>query len=240
MTVAVTTAPATRQPAAPPLRSTDRWRWALLGATALVLAVFPFVATGPAVLGDLDDAVRDGSLTRVTVTDPLRTDSAGFATAQVTWREHGVARLAEVRQVSDLGAYGTAFSDGTGRATVVGSVVDHLRAVPGGESLAVEVVDRQGGWSIVGWQVPTWLMVAAFVVWLLTLALVAGPVPWRATRWAWFWFVFSPFFFVAVPAFLLLGGRLPWGRTEPPVCRLTGGKAWLLVALATVVLDPLG
>ena len=239
----MTTAPGAREPAAPPLWSTDRWRWALLGATALLLAVFPFAATAPSTLGDLDAAVSDGAVTRVTVLDPLRAGSAGFATAQVTWRQHGIARTAEVRQVSDLGADGTAISDGTGRATVVGSVVDHLRAVPGAESLVVDVVDvadRRGGATIVGWQVPTWFMTVALVVWLLTLALVAGPVPWRATRWAWFWFVFSPFFFVAVPAFLLLGGRLPWGRTEPPVRRLTGAKAWLLVALATVVLEPMG
>ncbi|RKT78146.1 hypothetical protein DFJ68_1584 [Terracoccus luteus] len=236
----MTTAAATREPAAPPLWSTDRWRWALLAATALLLAVFPFVATAPAALGDLDDAVRDGSVTRVTVTDPLGPEANGFATAQVTWREHGVARAAEVRQVSDATTGGTVLSDGTDRATEVGSVVDHLRAVPGGESLVVDVVDRHGGASFAGWQVPTWFMTAALVVWLLTLALVAGPEPWRGTRWAWFWFVFSPFFFVAVPAFLLLGGRLPWGGTEPRVRRLTGGKAWILVVLATVVLDPLG
>ncbi len=236
----MTTAPATREPAAPPLWSTDRWRWALLAATAVLLAAFPFAATAPSTLGDLDAAVGDGAVTRVTVSDPLRADSAGFATARVTWTRYGITRAAEVRQVSDLGADGTALSDGTGRATVVGSVVDHLRAVPGGESLVVDVVEREGGSSVAGWQLSTWYAVAALVVWLLTLTLVAGPVPWRATPWAWFWLLFSPFFFVAVPAFLLLGGRLPWGRVEPPVRRLTGGKAWLLIAIATAVIDPLG
>ena len=67
--------------------------------------------------------------------------------------------------------------------------------------------------------------------------LVAGPQPWRATRWSWFWLA-------AVPggpvAFLLLSGPTPGVRPpRPERPRLTGGKALLLAIGLSILLDPL-
>jgi hypothetical protein len=66
--------------------------------------------------------------------------------------------------------------------------------------------------------------------------LVVGPQPWRATRWAWFWLLWTapP---LGILAFLLLGGST---RLWPPAraeARLTGGWAFLLTILLGMALS---
>jgi hypothetical protein len=69
-------------------------------------------------------------------------------------------------------------------------------------------------------------------LWWLIL-LTAGPQPWRATRWAWFWLSGSV---VGAIAFVLLSGPLPRVRgPRRPERRLTGGWALLIgVVLAGI------
>ncbi len=222
-----------------PLWATDRWRWMLLAVAITVLAAFPTVATHPKSLGDLRDAVAAGSVTQVWVADALPAGASGFATAEVRWRQGGITHAAQVVQVSDVSVSAPMRADAAER--VVGDVRGYLRGLPGagGDRLVIEDASRTGGASVLGWRVPLWLTGTALALWVLAGSLVvAGPAPWRASRWAWFWFVAGPVGFVGLPAFLALGGRLPWGRREPPRPRLTGGWAFAAVCLLTLVINP--
>ena len=88
-----------------------------------------------------------------------------------------------------------------------------------------------------GWQVHNALGMSALLLFLAGFALlVAGPHPWRATRWAWFWLLLPP---VGVVVYLVLSGPTP-GVPGPrnPQWRLTGGWAFLLSLPLTAVLAP--
>lgn len=82
------------------------------------------------------------------------------------------------------------------------------------EGIAVERGAEHTGYSeAFGWRLPHWAGLVALLVWLGTfIALVIGPPPWRANRWAWFWLLLlvSP---VGLVAFLVLGG--PTGLLPP-------------------------
>ena len=223
---------------AQPTWTTDRWRWLLLAAVAAVFAVFPFVATHPKSLSDLSEAVAAGSVSQVWVAAPLPPGASGYATAEVRWKRAGITHAASVMQVSDI----TTFDPGRNSPTdvVVGDVRQYLRSLAAaeGKDLVIEDATSSGGTVVFAFGVPAWVAGAAFVLWVLTLTLVvAGPTPWRATRWAWFWFVFSPLGLLAVPAFLALGGRLPWGRTEAPARRVTGGWSLIVVGVLTAAVN---
>jgi len=114
---------------------------------------------------------------------------------------------------------------------VVGDLAAQLRALDGSGTLRVVTDDRGlSNSSVAGWQTPAWVGLAAFLVWLVTLVLVFhGTEPWWATRWSWFWLLFSPLAVVGVPLFLLLSGPPP-GVPAPTTVgrRLTGGWAFLL------------
>lgn len=99
--------------------------------------------------------------------------------------------------------------------------------------------ERSGGGELLGWRTPAGLGLVALGLLLGWLCvLVAGPAPWRATRWAWFWLGFPPF---GLLAHLLLSGPTP-GLPAPrdPERRLTGGWAFLVyvVVSAVVVAGP--
>ena len=83
-------------------------------------------------------------------------------------------------------------------------------------------------WSVAGWSGPQplwWLCLVAGVA--VLVLIVSGPVPWRATRWAWFWMLALAFPFGLI-AYVLLGG--PLGRMRPAdgARRMTGGWAFLV------------
>ena len=83
---------------------------------------------------------------------------------------------------------------------------------------------------------PSWAGVLGLAVWILTLLLlVGGPAPWRANRWAWFWFFwFAPPF--GQLAYLLVGG--PTGLLPPraDAPRLRGGWGFILALVTGTVL----
>lgn len=86
---------------------------------------------------------------------------------------------------------------------------------------------RTDGGRLLGWQVPNALAISAAGLCVAAFGLLlAGPQPWRATRWAWFWLLLPP---VGGIVFLLLSGPTP-GIPAPRNHhrRLTGGWAFLL------------
>lgn len=213
-----------------PFWATDRWRWILLAVAVALLAMAPFVATNPKSLSDLKDAVAAGAVTRVVIADPLPTGATGLATPEIRWKQGGITHATQVTQVSDRSVAIPSSQSSTD--VVVGDVRQYLDSLPGGSPDRLTIVEarRATSGSILGWQVPVWFALTSFMLWLLTVTLViGGPAPWRATRWAWFWCVVSPFAFVGVPAYLALSGRLPRGGSEPPKRRVTGG--WVLVTM---------
>ena len=99
-----------------------------------------------------------------------------------------------------------------------------------------EVFAPSGG-SILGWDVPSWLVWFVLAGMAVTLWLIVnGPEPWRATRWAWAWALFftGP---VGAGAFAVLAGPTP-GLPGPKDAnrRLSGGWAFLLLLLLSPVL----
>lgn len=93
---------------------------------------------------------------------------------------------------------------------------------------------RESFASVHGYLLPDWLAVLFGAGFFTTLLLVtAGPQPWRATRWAWFWLLTVPF---GALAFAVFSGPTPGVR--PPregIRRLTGGWAFLLSGLLTAL-----
>lgn len=93
--------------------------------------------------------------------------------------------------------------------------------------------------TLVGWHVPSalaWPLILLAVG--SVVVLVAGPGPWRATRWAWFWLMSLP---VGSFAFLLLSGPTPGlPRPRDPRRRLIGGWAFLLALPLEAVLGSWG
>lgn len=106
----------------------------------------------------------------------------------------------------------------------------------------VEVIQTDGprSWSQLGsWHLPS----AAGLLGLFPglgafVLLVAGPPPWRASRWGWFWLLLAvPW--LAIPGFLLFAG--PSGLLPPrcPRRRISGGEGLMLgvvLAVASAVL----
>lgn len=87
-----------------------------------------------------------------------------------------------------------------------------------------------------GWHVPPVVAMSAALLFFAGFGLlIAGPQPWRATRWAWFWLLLPP---VGSVAFLLLSGPTP-GLPSPrnPRRRLTGGGG--VAFLLSLLLMPL-
>ena len=184
------------------------------------------------------EAVASGDVRTVSVSDELSDASGGSRTVWVRWREHGVRRIAEVVQLHPAGAAapgdtGETVDDGReGIASAPSEVLTRLDpdlVVEPGRSPSL-----QG--TVLDWQVPGTVAVAALVLNLAVLGLIiGGPQPWRATRWAWFWLFASPVGGIAYT--VLAGPTLGVPRPRRIERRLTGGWAFLLAAL---VGGPLG
>ncbi|GAA5017342.1 hypothetical protein GCM10023258_03530 [Terrabacter aeriphilus] len=203
-------------------------RYALLiEALGLVGSVL-LLGSSPATYGDLLDGVSGGGVSEVQVSGALPDGSTGYATVSLAWTDQNRNRFAQVVQVSDPSV---AVPGGSQRTEVVTrAVADELRALD--PSVRVVVT----GWpesstTFAGWRLPSWLPGAALALWVAALVLLAnGPQPWWATRWAWFWALFSPAGVVALPLFLLVSGPPPGvPETGHTGRRLTGGWSFLLV-----------
>ncbi|MCZ2830399.1 hypothetical protein O2W14_16295 [Modestobacter sp. VKM Ac-2986] len=215
-------APTDREPRRPPARLRDPWTALRVALVAgwLAIALATLVAgQRPASLDDLRAAVDSGRVTEVQLSEGLGPGATGYVVQEAVWREGllshrtegwdvspGVDAPLDSRQVFDTG------------------MADQLRTA----GVRVLPLDEPSSSSeVFGWWVPGWVGLLVLAEWVAVLfLLVAGPVPERATRWAWFWLQWNPF---GVLALLLLSGPFPGVRApRPGARRLTGGWAFLL------------
>lgn len=220
-------------PRAPrPRTAYDVWRWCLLLGNALLLVVAVLLGARPAPWSAVDQGVREGSITSVTVSGATGPGTSDVQ--EVTWRDGLVQRRAEVL-VRPPGTEGTSslpvVSQDAGRA---------LQVLAPGLDVRHDGRSTDSGVGFWGFQLP-WpdvLGISLLLGWACWLGvLVHGPAPWRATRWGWFWVSWVSWVPGGVVAFLLLAGPTPLLPAPRRVQRrLTGGWALLLsVFLAPVV-----
>lgn len=213
-------------------RHWDRLRASLIVGWLLVLAATALVGERVASWDDVRGLVAAGEVTSVRISGELPADATGYGTVEVHWRQGLLRHTAEVIEVRGRGERPTA--DG---ATVV-------RTSPSGRLLALRPglhitrdQEHPGGGPLFGWQVPNALGLPSLLLFLAGFALlVAGPQPWRATRWAWFWLLVPP---LGSIVFLVLSGPTPGiPRPRTPRRRLTGGWAFLLSFPLMALLAP--
>jgi hypothetical protein len=187
--------------------------WLVLALTTVL------VGQRPASLEDLRAGIEAGEITEVRVSEGLEPGATGYATQAVVWRNGLLGHRTEGWQLSP------GVDAPSGGEPVLGpDLAGELRA----EGVRVlPLADRSAHSQVAGWQVPQQVGLLLFAEWVVTLfLLVGGPVPERATRWAWFWLNSGPF---GVLAFLLLSGPFPGvPAPRPGARRLTGGWAFLL------------
>jgi hypothetical protein len=207
-----------------------RVRYGLLVACLVVLGSGLALGSAPSTFSDLRDGIVSGRVDDVHVSGGLPSGARGYSTVSLTWRDGGLNRYAEVVEASDPAVASP--SDVGGREVVTADVEQTLRALDPGVRVETEAWFDPGQ-KLAGWHVPGWLPAVGFVLWLATVALLSnGAQPWWATRWAWFWALFSPAAVVTVPLFLLLSGPPPGVADAVPAGRrLTGGWAFILLFL---------
>jgi len=181
--------------------------------------------------------VAAGRVHAVRLVGDLPAGVSGSSLVELHWRDRSISRVGQVRQIVSDGPVPPGSS--SGERVVVGDLVAALSSAHPG----LAVTSGAGAFStglrgtVLGWQVPGWIVLAHALAWLVTLAfLINGPEPWRATRWAWFWIIANPLGAIGALAFLLLSGPTPLlPAARPGGRRLHGGWAFLL---ATVVSGP--
>lgn len=229
----VTLTPAAVERVAPP-RPFVWMRLGLIGLWLALLVGMVLVGERESSLAELRRGLASGSVDTIRVSGGLPDGARGTAIQQVRWRSNGIARVATVREVSRPGSAG----GGSSYQVVREDVGTRL------QSLFPDLTVRRGpmmslpSWSVGDVTGPSWLGNILLVALIATLVLVvAGPSPWRATRWAWFWLIWIPL--VGGLAFAVLSGPL-WGLPEPRPGRrgLTGGWAFLLSMLLAGVFQP--
>lgn len=201
--------------------------WALVVLWLVVTAAAAVTGERGGTYADLRRDLRDGGVTEVTVVGGLPAGARGSATVELEWRDGWFLRRASITEERP-GRPGADARRRQGATVVEAPVAERLRELQPG--LAVEHRDYSpSGASVWGVPVPGWL----FVVFLAALAgslamLAATPRPWRATRWGWFWLLWTlpP---VGVLAFLLAGGPTGLAAPGPGARRLGGGWAFLLL-----------
>ena len=182
----------------------------------------------------LESDVAAGHVDLVRVAGGLPPHGTGFSVVEVHWRR---VLFGYQTTVVEARPPKRAHASRWGATSVIPEGVGaRLAAIRPG--VRVMAVSRSGSsFTVLGWQVPAWMGVAALLLWLAVVFLLGnGPRPWRATRWAWFWLVVAaaP---VGVPAFLILSGPAP-PLPAPHIGarRLTGGWAFLLAAVISSAL----
>lgn len=212
-----------------------RLRFSLLAATLAIIVCGMLFALHAASYGDLTSGIRAGSISDVTVWGALPANAVGDTTARIEWRQDGTNRYVEVQQFSSAAEQAqdqSSLGDGS-MPVVVGDLVGQLRAL----NPAVTINNHPNATPdtgvttrFYGWQLPSWLGACAFVVAVLSLALlIGGREPLWGTRWAWWWIglLVGP---AIIPAFLALSGSAPGvAESTSRGRRLTGGWAFLLL-----------
>jgi hypothetical protein len=216
-------------------RRWDRVRWAVLAGWILLVVALPFVGERTANWGDVHDLVASRKVHSVVIDNELPPSDNASGKVIIHWR-HGVLRyVTTVRQTNHV-VFGEDYSeynndDVTEYLNVAPS--DRLRELqpglkvtrgPGSSAYENKLLGFVTQWPYGNLKIFFWLVG-------LTV-LVAGPQPWRATRWAWFWWCTNP---LGIAAFLLLSGPLVrWTKPERVNRRLTGGWSFLLAVVPTL------
>lgn len=212
-------------------RSPESWRKLRYGLLVLVVGIAAGVllmGSSPSSLADLKAGIAAGRVDEVHAAGALPPGATGYSRVVLLWRDGFRDRYAEVIQLSDVAALPP--SQSAGSEPVIGSLTDQLRALNGSLRIITDDVALRGSF-VAGWRVPGWLLLTALLTWAATLVLLRNCAePWWATRWSWFWAIFSPAAIFAVPLFLLLAGPPPGiPYSAQPGRRLTGGWALLLI-----------
>ena len=224
MSSGTTVGPATPATARPAVRVVA---WALVVLWLAVSAAAVLTGARSSTYDDLERALRDGTVTEVAVVGGLTVGVRGRATVRLEWREGWLLRRADVEERAPARG-GADVRRARGTTVVAAPVADRLRELQPG----VEVEHRDvapSGLSVWGIPMPGWLSWTFLVATAGTLAVLAAtPGPWRATRWAWFWLLWTlpP---VGLLAFLLLGGPSGLAAPAPGARRLGGGWAFVLL-----------
>ena len=205
--------------------------WVLLAGWLLVSAFMFATAPRHASLDELSDAIAQGDVDTIQVRGGLPDDpgTRGSADLLIRWRADFFVHELEVIEAQPVTEAGD-----TDLEVVPSGVVARLQAED--PHLRVErLPDGYGSgftFSMFGHEAMGWPAGGALAIALTTLGLlIAGPEPWRATRWAWFW-LFGLATPLGILAYLALGGPTALAREpRPGAGRLTGGWAFLLSVL---------
>lgn len=205
--------------------------WVLTLSWLTLFVIVVVVCDRPTSYAQLERGLRAGDVSTVELPSTMQSsDGQGSEHVEVRWRDGLVLRTATLTRATDERSAREASRNGTSRPVIVGSVEDHLTALD--PDLRVVHGDRRRpSFESFGWRGPGWVGLAYLVLLVGTLMLIAGPRPWRATRWACAWLVLlaPP---VGIPCYLLLGGPTGLSRPRPPGrIWLTGGWAFLLALL---------
>lgn len=231
--MAAAPAPTTTRPRLSGLLREDRWtrfRFGLLLSFLALALSLPLLGARESSYGELSAALASGRTMIVQVDWPLDQvpTITGAGPVTLAWNDGGLNRVTTVCLNPGQGV-----SCPPTQTVVTGDLAEHLEALAPAGHVGITGDLQVAGGRIPGWQVPTpWLLAGLSLTFLLLLYLAHGPQPWWATRWAWFWLIFSPVMLVALPAFLFLCGPPPGvTRSSHPGRRLTGGWAWLLMVV---------
>ena len=215
----------------------DRVRHALVIGWLVVIIAPPVTGERTSSWGEVTSLVAAGEIDTVQVSGELPARATGYGVVDVRWRHgwlHYTAQVVHVRgQGRRLAAEASANHDAPVVRTAPSSRLTALQ--PGLQVRRGQL--RANGGELFGFQVPAALTIPAFLLFVTGLGLlIAGPRPWRATRWAWFWLLMPP---VGIVVHLVLSGPTP-GVPGPrdPHRRLTGGWAFLLSLALSSVLAP--
>ncbi len=237
-------APTTASRPATPSTGSTLWTrgFALLAPVLLagwLLLALGMVLTGER-SGDIDDLRADiatGEVDHVTAVGELGDSSRGKARVGLHWSHRGQHYAIEMVQLGSDKAPGPIVNDeANGRFR--GDLGTYLTEQGGSVDITSEPY-RGGSVAepVFGWTLSGPLAVASWVLLLATAFHLIGaePRPLVATRWAWFWLLalwpFGPI------AYFLAGRGIGPPRTRSARIRLSGGWAFLIMAVATAAIS---
>ncbi|GAA3593187.1 hypothetical protein GCM10022223_05060 [Kineosporia mesophila] len=205
-------------------------RWVLLAAWIVLVVFTVLLGEREGRFGDLEKDLAAGKVTEVSVSGEMPGEQQSEQT--VHWRD-GLFRRTDVIMTYS-GGERPGFH---GTIVQAPNAVTYLQQQYPGVTVR-SVGERQATSDFYGFgnMSPALGILYAVVYFGTLLRIIAGPQPWRATRWAWFW-VWCFLAPVAPPLFLTLAGPTPLVPAPKNLNRrLTGGWALLLVAFVSAVL----
>lgn len=215
----------------------DRIRWVLLACWLVVAGATVLTGERASSWDQVRTLVAAGDVDTVRVVGELPVRGTGFSEVEIHWRRGPVGYRAAVLQIRGRGPRDAQAAREGVTGVVHGSPTSRLTDLQPGLEVTQGRDRSLGGRPLLGWVMPNWLGLFAALPFFAGLAvLIAGPQPWRATRWAWFWLQVPP---IGGIVFLLASGPtrcVPRPRFPPR--RLTGGWAFLLSLPLAGILTP--